>query len=213
MKLLTAHLRLFGLWILLTPLSGALAQENNDLLKTPQACLQYAEFRQEKMLQGLPRPLVSQGSILLDCNRGTLWSTRTPIEETLVYTFGRKHWLVKADGEILPIKNAAQKRIGDILARIVSGDREFIDKYFHRETADQTTRLLPAHKRLKKYIEFIALEELAEGLRVTVARTDKQNMLIAISALRELPQLDAKSCSALLETDAGCALLFPAVEG
>jgi hypothetical protein len=197
---------------LCAPLSAAFAQEDG-LLKTPRPCFQYAEFRQEKVLQGLPRPLVSSGRILLDCNRGTLWNTRTPIEETLIYTFDGKHWLVKADGEVLSIKNAAQKRIGDILARIVRGDREFIEKYFHRETAGRTTRLLPAQKRLKKYIESIDLQELSEGLRVTVTRTDGQNMLLVISALRDLPSLNAKSCSALLQTDAGCAQLFPAAEG
>jgi len=199
------------MWLLLAPWSATSAESTAEakLIDAPRACWQYAEFRQEKLLAGLPKPLVSRGRILLDCNRGTLWSTRTPIQETLVYTFSGKHWLAKGDGEVQPIKNAAQKRIGDILARIVRGDREFTDKYFQQEIIGQTTRLVPAQKRLKKYIEHITLDESAEGVRVYVARTDQQNMQIDISGLRELPQLDAQSCRALLESDAGCAQLFP----
>lgn len=192
------------------PLSGLSAEEKQDILDTPKPCLQYAEFRQEKRLEGLPKPLVSRGRILLDCNRGTLWHTQMPIQETLVYTFSNKHWLVKADGEVQPIKNAAQKRIGDILARIVRGDREFLDKYFRRETEANTTRLLPTQRRLKKYIDNITLDETPEGVRVTVVRTDNQNMQIDLSAMRELTQLDDLSCRALLEADTGCAQLFPA---
>ena len=191
------------------------AQEatTKDLLKIPQSCLQYAEFRQERILNGLPKPLVSRGRILLDCNRGTVWSTRTPISETLVYTFGGKHWLINAEGDVQPIKSAPQKRIGDILARIVRGDHEFIDKYFQREVTGQTTRLLPAQKRLKKYIETITLEESSAGTTVLVARTDKQDMRIDISAVRELQNLDAQTCQSLLETSAGCAQLFAGAGG
>lgn len=203
-------LRLCILGMFLRALPQAFAQEAaaKDLLEGPKSCLQYAEFRQEKSLTGLPKPLVSKGRILLDCNRGTLWSTRTPISETLVYTFSGKHWLINAEGEVQPIKSAPQKRIGDILARIVRGDHEFIDKYFQREVTGQTTRLLPAQKRLKKYIETITLEETTAGMAVLVVRTDKQNMRIDISAVRELQNLDAQSCQSLLETSAGCAQLF-----
>lgn len=199
----------------LVAFSSVYAQENvaKDPLKPPQSCLQYAEFRQEKILSGLPKPLVSRGRILLDCKRGTLWSTRTPISETLVYTFAGKHWLVNAEGDVEPIKGAPQKRIGDILARIVRGDSEFLEKYFHREVAGQTTRLLPAQKRLKKYIETITLEETPDGMAVLVARTDKQNMRIDISAIRTLTSLDAESCQTLLETTAGCAQLLAGAGG
>lgn len=208
-------LRLCILGMFLSALPQAFAQEAaaKDLLEGPKSCLQYAEFRQEKSLTGLPKPLVSKGRILLDCNRGTLWSTRTPISETLVYTFSGKHWLINAEGEVQPIKSAPQKRIGDILARIVRSDHEFIDKYFQREVTGQTTRLLPAQKRLKKYIETITLEETPEGMAVLVARTDKQNMRIDISAVRELQNLDAQSCQSLLETSAGCAQLFSEAGG
>lgn len=203
--------RLFVLLSLWLPTTVLAAEPSNPMaLDAKPPCLQYAEFRQEKMLEGLARPLVSRGRILVDCNRGTLWSTRTPIHETMVYTFGGKHWLVKADGEVQPIKNAAQKRIGDILARIVRGDREFVDKYFRQETRGQTTYLLPTQRRLKKYIEDISLEETPEGLRILVARTDKQNMLLQISQLRELPELDVSSCKTLLANEAGCAQLFSA---
>jgi hypothetical protein len=208
-------LRLCVVGVYLSALPQAFAQQAavKDLLQAPKSCLQYAEFRQEKTLSGLPKPLVSKGRILLDCNRGTLWSTRTPISETLVYTFSGKHWLINAEGELQPIKSAPQKRIGDILARIVRGDHEFIDKYFQREITGQTTRLLPAQKRLKKYIETITLEETPEGMTVLVARTDKQNMRIDISAVRELQNLDAQSCQALLETSVGCAQLFSEAGG
>lgn len=211
MRILIARLHAFLFFsICLIPLAAQSSEENHDILETPRSCLQYAEFRQEKQLQGLPKPLVSRGRILLDCNRGTVWHTRTPIQETMVYTFGNKHWLVKADGEVQPIKNAAQKRIGDILARIVRGDREFLDKYFRRETTGDTTQLVPTQKRLKKYIDTIALNKTAQGFQVTVVRTDNQNMHIDLSAIRELAQLDKDSCRALLETDSGCAQLFPA---
>jgi hypothetical protein len=208
-------LRLCVVGVYLSALPQAFAQQAavKDLLQAPKSCLQYAEFRQEKTLNGLPKPLVSKGRILLDCNRGTLWSTRTPISETLVYTFSGKHWLINAEGEVQPIKSTPQKRIGDILARIVRGDHEFIDKYFQREVTGQTTRLLPAQKRLKKYIETITLEETPEGMVVLVARTDKQNMRIDISAVRELQNLDAQSCQNLLETSAGCAQLFSEAGG
>jgi hypothetical protein len=205
------RLRLIGLcslWLLLVSASAAWADAS--LLDAPPPCWQYAEFRQEKILEGLPRPLVSRGRILLDCHSGTLWNTRTPIQETLVYTFGGKHWLIKGDGDAQPIKNAAQKRIGDILARIVRGDREFVDQYFQREVQGQITHLLPTQKRLKKYIDRITLDESATGVTVSVARTDQQNMKIEIYALRDLLQLDAQSCAQLLEGDAGCAQLFPA---
>lgn len=182
------------------------------LLQAPQACLQYAEFRQERILEGLSRPLVTRGRIVLDCERGTVWSTRTPIVETLVYAFSGEHWLVNGDGEAQQIKNPAQKRIGDILARIVRGDQEFVDQYFQREVVGQTTRLLPTQKRLKRYIEAITLDEISDGFRVAVARTDKQNIKMEIYALRPLAQLDAQSCRTLLETDAGCLQLFAAEE-
>lgn len=192
---------------------NAQAEVESDLLKAPQSCLQYAEFRQERILSGLPKPLVSRGRIVLDCNRGTLWSTHTPISETLIYTFSGKHWLVNAQGDVEPIKSAPQKRIGDILARIVRGDTEFIEKYFRRERVEQTIHLLPAQKRLKKYIEAITLEETPGGITVRVARTDQQNMRIDISAIRALASLDVDSCQALLETPAGCAQLLTGTGG
>lgn len=177
-------------------------------LDEPQACLQYAEFQQQRRLVGLPKPLVSSGRILLDCERGTLWNTTVPIHETVVYTFSGKHWLIKASGAEQEIKNSVQKRIGDILSRLVRGDRAFIDKYFHREPSGNITRLLPTQRRLKKYIENIDLEPTPDGLRVSVVRTDQQNMIIDISSLRALSSLDVDSCNSLLGTEQGCARLF-----
>jgi len=201
---------IFVLMVFITPPVVAQQSQPVSPLDKAGACLQYAEFQQQRTLTGLPRPLVSQGRILLDCKRGTLWSTTAPIRETLVYTFGGKHWLIKPASEPQEIKNAAQKRIGDILSRLVRGDRAFIEKYFRQESTGHVIRLLPTQRRLKKYIENIDLEETSNGLRVVVARTDKQNMIIDVSSVRALASLDAQSCYRLLDTEQGCAQLFAA---
>lgn len=176
---------------------------------TPQSCLQFAEFRQEKYLTGLPKPLVTRGKVVVDCERGTVWSTDKPIRETLVYQMDGKQWLIKSATDKQEIKNAVQKRVGTIISRIMRGDESFINKYFARETIENTTRLVPSQKRLKKYIHNIDLQPQDAGMRVQVKRVDEQDMVLELSNMRPLTQLDAASCATLLQSTLGCDLIFP----
>lgn len=203
---------LIGVLILLcSPIPPATAAQEiaaDVTMLPPNTCLQYAEFSQEKHLTGLPKPLTTRGKIVVDCNRGTVWNTDWPIQESIVYQANGKQWMINAEGEQKEIKNAAQKRVGNLIARIVRGDESFIDKHFKRERQDQTIRLLPVQKRLQKYIERIDVQQVPTGMKVQVKRVDGQDMLLEISGMRSLTEMDASICRMLMQSPIGCDLLF-----
>src|SRR5688572_2905053 len=91
----------FGVLILLgSSLRLASAAEENAAEASalhPDSCLQYAEFSQEKHLSGLPKPLITRGRIVVDCNRGTVWNTDWPIQESIVYQVNGKQWMINAE--------------------------------------------------------------------------------------------------------------------
>lgn len=207
---------LFGVLILLCspiPLVMAAQEIAGDATALrPNSCLQFAEFSQEKHLKGLPKPLTTRGKVVVDCNRGTVWNTDWPIQESIVYQANGKQWMINAEGEQKEIKNAAQKRVGNLIARIVRGDESFIDKHFKRESQDQTLRLLPVQKRLKKYIESIDIQQSPAGMKVQVKRVDGQDMLLEISGMRSLTEMDAAICRTLMQSPIGCDLLFATQE-
>lgn len=200
-----------GLRILLglLPLVAAAATETAEKSPlVPDSCLQYAEFRQEKTLPGLAKPLISRGKIIINCNEGTLWRTQWPIQEAIIYRLDGKQWIIKSSGEKEEVKNAVQKRVGSMISRIMRGDQAFIDKYFQREEQGEFIRLLPVQKRLKKYIESIELKKTPSDTQVLVKRVDGQNMRLNVSAVRHLSTLDLATCQSLLEEQAGCDLLL-----
>lgn len=127
---------------------------NNPLPESP--CSFSGNFVQTKIITGLDKKLESTGAFYYHCDSGVIWSTNTPIEETLVFNRSGDNFQIK-DQQALKLKSRQSKLLGKLLNSMMSGDQTEIEQQFLINNTENGYELLPKKKSLKRAIKSIQL--------------------------------------------------------
>ncbi len=120
------------------------------LAKTP---ITQGDFRQQKQLKVLHKPLISTGSFTYDQSKGVIWKTLTPVVSLLLVNESK---LLTGQGE-----QAVPAAFGNVFKAMLGGDLAELADGFSVTGTDQKTswqlELAPKDEMLKKIISAILL--------------------------------------------------------
>ncbi len=119
-----------------------------------------AEFVKQRKLAILTKPFVTQGYILFDRDKGMVWKTTAPVNDTLLIT---ETSIRQFDGEkqtVVSDRNPVMTSISDMFLTIMSLDKDKILSVYELQSSGsdkQMYRLLPRDKRMQSIISYIQL--------------------------------------------------------
>jgi hypothetical protein len=139
-----------------------------------------ADFRQERFLKMLGRPLVSRGKLVFVANEGVLWQVEDPHEVTFLI---RADEIVEWDGENRPRRvdmsaNPAFRLMTDMLLGALAGDPSVLQGNFEAEVlpADQGwhLKLTPRPGDLAEAVNGLEIAggRFVEAVRIAEAKGD-----------------------------------------
>lgn len=145
--------------LLTTTSTRASDQEIKLLLAKP---FVKAEFKKVRKLKILSRPFVTSGKIFFQEDKGLVWQTLKPIEDTLLIGFSGVSQLKKDSPVPVKINNPIVKSASVVFITILSLDLEKIKKIFEiTQNVDskdgKSYTLIPKDTTLKKVIKHIEL--------------------------------------------------------
>jgi hypothetical protein len=127
-----------------------LTQITTRLAKTP---ITNGNFRQEKRLKILRKPLISTGIFTYDQGKGVIWKTLTPVPSLLLVNDTR---LLTTQGEL-----SVPAAFGKVFTAMLGGDLNQLSDGFSITGSDQEPawqiELKPKDEQLKKIISSIVL--------------------------------------------------------
>jgi len=129
---------------------AALTEIAARLAKTP---ITQGDFRQQKQLKVLHKPLISTGSFTYDQSKGVIWKTLTPVVSLLLVNESK---LLTGQGE-----QAVPAAFGKVFKAMLGGDLAELTDGFSVTGTDQKTswqlELTPKDEMLKKIISTMLL--------------------------------------------------------
>jgi len=186
---------------MLTFSSNLLAQ--NQLKNfLPESCYQTGEFKQEKTLPSIEQPLVAQGRFAFSCDKGLVWRTQTPLDETTVYRMDGKIWLISEDAQAQELKSKVHRQMGKLLNQLMGGNQRFLEKMFSIRFADGGVELIPKQSRMKKFLQVIDIAKNEQEVVITMRQADQQTMTISVSNIQNPASLDEQVCREATQTPA-----------
>lgn len=122
-------------------------------------CSFSGNFIQTKTISGLDKKLESSGSFYYHCQAGVIWSTNSPINETLIFSRTGNNTQIK-EQNISTLKGRQSKLLGRLLNSMMGGNQVEIEQQFSLSMLESKTNkfeLLPKKKSLKRAIKQIQL--------------------------------------------------------
>ena len=122
-------------------------------------CVFSGNFQQQRVLDGLPEPLQSNGVFFYHCKHGIIWSTQAPIAEALVLRSNGSGFLLK-DSQSKNLKSRQSKFLGKLLNDLMGSDPASIASQFDVERLDPQIRkyhLTPKKRAIKRGIKGITI--------------------------------------------------------
>jgi hypothetical protein len=125
----------------------------------------YGHFTQEKSIQGIKKPLVSQGDFLVARGKGVIWRTRKPFAAAAAIT-AKGLWALEGNDSSRAPKRTPlhQGNLGATLGmmeRVLSGDPAGLEKNFTVQAAGSdsawTLRLAPKDPSWGRFVRSIAV--------------------------------------------------------
>ena len=165
-------------------------ENNTKLPDSP--CSFSGSFNQTKTVAGLNKNLESSGSFFYHCQDGVIWSTTSPINETLIFSRAGNNTQIK-EQKISKLKGRQGKLLGKLLNTMMSGNQSEIMQQFSLNTIDAKTNqfeLLPKKKSLKRAIKEIKLtftktnnsELISELDQINIQIRDRKDQLTSIES-------------------------------
>ena len=149
------------------------AQMTEKLQRSP---VLRADFRQDRFLKVLGRPLVSRGKLVFVAGDGVLWQVEDPHEVTFLI---RPDAVIEWEGEGTPRRvgmsaNPAFRLLTDMLLGVLAGDSSVLQKAFEAEAlpADTGWRLR-LHPKTGDLSAAVAVIEIAGGAFVEKVRVEE----------------------------------------
>ncbi|WP_331352938.1 hypothetical protein [Cellvibrio sp. UBA7671] len=163
----------------------------------PESCYQTGRYQQEKNLAGLTKLLQTQGSFAFACDKGLLWHTAAPLNETLVYRLQGTTQLIKADGSIQKLSGTLQRHLGQMLNHLLGGDSVYLEKNFVITATESGIRLTPRKKRMEKFLRAIDIARTDADVSIRMQHQGEEYTAIRVYELQTLPALTANQCTQL----------------
>jgi hypothetical protein len=131
----------------------------------------YGRFVQAKTIQGIKKPLVSQGDFLAARGRGVIWRTRKPFAAAVAVTPRGLYALEGGDSARAPARKPLhQGNLGATLGmmeRVLSGDPAGLEKAFTvRAGGTDSAWTLHLEPKDPAWARFVRAVDLAGGARV-----------------------------------------------
>jgi len=145
-----------------------------------------AEFEKIRKLKILSKPFITTGKILFKPEKGLVWQTLEPIEDTLLIGFDGISQLKKDDPEPVKIGNPVVKSASEVFITILSLDLEKIKKIFEikEKTASSQGKvytLTPKDETLKKVIKLIEMSGKERVERIYIEEHSGDSTLVNLS--------------------------------
>ena len=145
-----------------------------------------AEFEKVRKLKILSKPFITTGKILFDPEKGLVWQTLKPIEDTLLIGFDGVSQLKEDKSEPVKIENPVVKSASEVFITILSLDLEKIKKIFDikEETANsqgKLYKLTPKDETLKKVIKSIEMSGKERVERIYIEEHSGDSTLVNLS--------------------------------
>lgn len=123
------------------------------------SCVFSGVFSQRKNIVGLSEPLLSEGVFLSHCEKGIVWKTITPIEESLVFTRAGRRVRVE-DGKSSILKTPQSRILGELMNGLVAWQPDYINDNFDWHLNDaqaESIQLAPKKPSLRRALEWVNL--------------------------------------------------------
>jgi hypothetical protein len=152
-------------------------------------------FSQTRVLDGVAKPLKSQGYFIVDRSRGVVWVTEKPFSGSLRVT--KNEILQKSENQILMKISAesepAVKSVNEVLFTLFSGDVASLKKYFSYtgefNKGSWFIRLKPTQGGMGKLIKSINMEGRLHVDKMTLEMETKDVTHIFFSETRSIKAL------------------------
>ncbi|UUA72048.1 hypothetical protein [Cellvibrio sp. QJXJ] len=173
-----------------------------ELLKhyLPESCYQTGLYKQQKSIAGINKLLETEGSFAYACDKGLLWHTAAPLQETLVYQLQGTTHLVRADGSSQKLSGAVQRQLGQMLNHLLGGNSAYLEKTFAIVASDTGIQLTPRKKRMEKFLRHIHITRSSDAVTIRLQHQGDEYTAIRVYELQPLPSLNADQCVQLLAT-------------
>lgn len=161
-----------------------------------------ARFEMIKRSQTVSVPLAAQGKLLLVRDKGLLWTTIEPFEETLGFSQNKRgHTDDLGNWQVL--ENQSPGIVTQTMDDVLKGDFDFLsDRFFIEIDGDQNHwRLLatPKSGNAKEWIAEVLVTGSRHISRVQIVMQDKTVTEIVFSDVKDNPEID-KDARRLLES-------------
>jgi hypothetical protein len=152
-------------------------------------------FSQTRVLDGVTKPLNSQGYFIVDKSRGVIWITEKPFYSTLRVT--KNEILQKSENQtLMQISSESEpsvKYVNEVLFTLFSGDIASLKRYFSY-TGDfakgrWSIRLQPLKGGMSKLIRSINMEGKTNLEKITLEMETKDTTQIIFSDTKPLKVL------------------------
>lgn len=165
-----------------------LTQITARLVKSP---ITQGEFRQEKRLKILLKPLISTGTFTYDQSKGVIWKTLTPIPSLLLLNESR---LLTGQGD-----QAIPAAFGKVFKAMLGGDLKLLAESFLITGGEQKNswqlQLKPKDELLKKVISSVVLSGDTELRSLELQEFNGNITLISFSQITHPENLSTEQQS------------------
>lgn len=160
-------------------------QTSRDIEFPTAPCSFAGEFTQQKHLQDLPQPFESTGFFFYHCDQGILWSTQSPIQETLLIKPSGKTWVIK-DDNMQRLKGRQAKFISKLISQLIAADVSALQKNFAIKQLPDHFQLTPKRNAIRRALSLItvAWHESTDStfLPITITMVDRTSQKNQIDA-------------------------------
>ena len=228
LTLFLKHIFYAGLF--LTPVAHAseLELHTTPTLPSDNPCSFSGDFTQSKTIAGLDQALESSGSFYYHCEDGVIWSTHSPIDETLIFSRSNGNTKIK-DQNVSKLKGRQSKLLGSLLNSMISVNQTEIEEQFELHSIKNVNNefeLLPKKKSLKRAIKQILLvfsqadEQDTNLQKINIQIKDRKDQLTSIASSQtnifnsnsSTDQLRHAQCLTSNVTNLACDQLYPPSE-
>lgn len=164
----------------------------------PESCYQIGRYTQQKSIAGINKLLDTEGSFAFACDKGLLWHTALPLNETLVYQLQGGTQLVRADGTSQKLSGTVQRHLGQMLNHLLGGNSAYLEKMFVIAATETGIQLTPRKKRMEKFLRNIHITRTRDAVTIRMQHQGDEFTAIRVFELQPLPSLSAPQCAQLL---------------
>lgn len=140
----------------------------------PQDSVLKAHFTQYRYLRDIPKPIKSEGQLVLWEGKGLLWSTHSPFPNSIIITKQGIYQL--QNNTIAPmVKNGGNTVLFEVMVHLFKINQEgqvkgFTTEKLQPKNSEWRIRLIPQHDQVRYVIQSITVEGNTHITHISIAR-------------------------------------------